>query len=127
MAIGMSGTYTVATKEGLEIFETRPQMTGKKDASAAMADEDVDTMVNVFHLDHKENAQVVGTTGKVCPTDPARLRYGDRVQIVSVDDGWAKLARGYGFIKAGNHLVKGAYMGWYHIIVRVGRKCTLSL
>ena len=37
------------------------------------------------------------------------LRYGDRVQIVSFDDdGWAKLARGYGYIRANpRQLVKG--------------------
>eukprot|EP00529_Nitzschia_sp_RCC80_P015620 CAMPEP_0113445632 /NCGR_PEP_ID=MMETSP0014_2-20120614/3288_1 /TAXON_ID=2857 /ORGANISM="Nitzschia sp." /LENGTH=697 /DNA_ID=CAMNT_0000336693 /DNA_START=410 /DNA_END=2503 /DNA_ORIENTATION=+ /assembly_acc=CAM_ASM_000159 len=38
---------------------------------------------------------------------PGRLSWGDRVQIVSMKNGWAKLARGYGFVQAGhNHLVK---------------------
>ena len=40
--------------------------------------------------------------------DPVKLRYGDRIQVVSVDGGWAKLARGYGFVRAEkNHIVKG--------------------
>ena len=39
-----------------------------------------------------------------------RLKYGDRVQVVSMDSrGWVKLARGYGYIKLENdkQLVKG--------------------
>lgn len=39
-----------------------------------------------------------------------RLKYGDRVQVVSMDSrGWVKLARGYGYIRLENHkhLVKG--------------------
>lgn len=39
---------------------------------------------------------------------PVRLSWGDRVQIVSIHNGWAKLARGYGFVRAGaQQLVKG--------------------
>jgi hypothetical protein len=39
-----------------------------------------------------------------------KLCYGDRVQVVSVDGGWAKLARGYGFVRAEkNQLVKGTF------------------
>ena len=39
-----------------------------------------------------------------------RLKYGDRVQVVSMDSkGWVKLARGYGYIRlqSGKQLVKG--------------------
>ena len=38
-----------------------------------------------------------------------RLERGDRVQVVSIEGGWAKLARGYGFVHCprGNELVKG--------------------
>ena len=41
--------------------------------------------------------------------DSMTLSYGDRVQVVSINDGWAKLARGYGFVycKNGTELVKG--------------------
>jgi len=41
-----------------------------------------------------------------------RLKYGDRVQVVSMDSkGWVKLARGYGYIRLqdGKQLVKGEY------------------
>jgi hypothetical protein len=42
--------------------------------------------------------------------DPVKLSYGDRIQVVSVDGGWAKLARGYGFVRAEkNHIVKGTF------------------
>ena len=42
--------------------------------------------------------------------DPVKLCYGDRIQVVSVDGGWAKLARGYGFVRAErNHIVKGTF------------------
>ena len=41
-------------------------------------------------------------------TPPIRLHMGDRVQIVSIEKGWAKLSRGYGFVRAEqNQLVKG--------------------
>ena len=44
-----------------------------------------------------------------------RLSWGDRVQIVSMKNGWAKLARGYGFVRAGNnHLVKGTFLFGFH-------------
>ena len=42
-----------------------------------------------------------------------RLKYGDRVQVVSMDSrGWVKLARGYGYIRLENNkqLVKGQLM-----------------
>ena len=39
---------------------------------------------------------------------PGRLSWGDRVQIVSTQNGWAKMARGYGYVRAGaQQLVKG--------------------
>jgi hypothetical protein len=41
-----------------------------------------------------------------------RLKYGDRVQVVSMDSrGWVKLARGYGYIRLENdkQLVKGVF------------------
>jgi len=41
-----------------------------------------------------------------------RLKYGDRVQVVSMDGrGWVKLARGYGYIRLENdkQLVKGEF------------------
>ena len=57
-----------------------------------------------------ENGQNDGEAAQGEPKDhpPVRLACGDRVQIVSTEAGWAKLARGYGFVRAdGNQLVKG--------------------
>lgn len=45
-----------------------------------------------------------------------RLKYGDRVQVVSMDSrGWVKLARGYGYIRLENdkQLVKGAFLFFF--------------
>ena len=42
-----------------------------------------------------------------------RLKYGDRVQVVSMDSrGWVKLARGYGYIRleSDKQLVKGEFI-----------------
>jgi hypothetical protein len=95
LAVGVDGTYAVAAREGLEIYANRPDAMDK--SAATLADEDVENLVRFFHDDKKPDRD---------PT--ARLSYGDRVQIVSLDEGWAKLARGYGYISAERqHLVKG--------------------
>jgi hypothetical protein len=75
-------------------------------SSPNVPDEDVETLVRFFHMDQNAKASEECT-----PLPAARLSYGDRVQIVSVNAGWAKLARGYGFIKSDKNLVKGAYAG----------------
>lgn len=95
LAVGVAGTYAVAEKEGLEIYPARPAM---QEQSVSLADEDIDTLLRIS--DSKDGASGVES--------PARLSYGDRVQIVTVDSGWAKLARGYGYVKADRQqLVKG--------------------
>ena len=48
-----------------------------------------------------------------CERSLIRLKYGDRVQVVSMDSrGWVKLARGYGYIRLEHEkqLVKGAFV-----------------
>jgi hypothetical protein len=66
--------------------------------------EDVNSLVRFFHLDHKiEVSHAEGQLKTASSEDSAliALHYGDRVQIVSFeDDGWAKLARGYGYVRA---------------------------
>lgn len=95
LAVGVAGTYAVAEKEGLEIYPDRPAM---QEQSISLADEDIDTLLRIS--DSKDGSSGVES--------PAKLSYGDRVQIVSVDSGWAKLARGYGYVKADRQqLVKG--------------------
>ena len=92
LAVGVAGTYAVVARQGLEIFPTRPV---SMDASThTLADEDVENLVRFFQDGHKNDIPA------------ARLSYGDRVQVVSFVDGWAKLARGYGYVSAEN-LVKG--------------------
>ena len=106
LALGKSGTYAVAAHDGLEIFQSRQYV--DDDASTTQT-EDVDSMVRHFHLDQSTDEEVreLSRLPSAVATGNARLQYGDRVQIVSIDGGWAKLARGYGFIKADKHLVKG--------------------
>ena len=104
LAISDCGTYAVAAKGGLEIVPTHPE-SGFQLANEP-SDEDVDNLVRVFHLDKIENTEK--STDGEASIAPAKLVWGDRVQIVSIENGWAKLARGYGFVRAGGHqLVKG--------------------
>jgi hypothetical protein len=69
-------------------------------------EDDVNSLVRFFHLDHKLEVRITESEGnlKAMSSEESallELRYGDRVQIVSFDDdGWAKLARGYGYIRA---------------------------
>ena len=79
-------------------------------------DEDVDTIVK--SLDRKKGKSPSPTKAKTprTPDDPnfdsgvLSLSYGDRVQVVALEGGWAKLARGYGYVRVDkNQLVKGTY------------------
>ena len=120
LTIGACGTYIVSEKEGLEIYPSRPPIappelenTNSQDKDMP-GEEDVDSLVRFFHLDHKLEVRITESEGnlKALSSEESALldlRYGDRVQIVSFDDdGWAKLARGYGYIRANpRQLVKG--------------------
>jgi Zinc finger, C3HC4 type (RING finger) len=104
LAVGVAGTYAVAVKDGLEIFPSRPTTTSSAGIDAR--DEDVDSLVKFYNSEQSDDYE--GTPNSRRSKDQLRLSFGDRVQIVSVDGGWAKLARGYGFVKAdSNQLVKG--------------------
>ncbi len=116
LALSVAGTYAVANKTGLAIYPSRPSLFTMERSSTGMGEEDVDALVRFFHLDHKldvESSSSFGDDAALKRTDtkeepPAHLSYGDRVQIVSVDGDWAKLGRGYGFVRASrNDLVKG--------------------
>jgi hypothetical protein len=108
----------VAHREGLDIFPSRPSTLVLED-SGSLNDEDVDALVRFFHLDNKaDNESVNSKTASPGAdyNDPARLGFGDRVQVVSVEGGWAKLARGYGYVRADrNQLVKGMYFCRPHL------------
>ncbi|KAG7342252.1 zinc finger C3HC4 type domain containing protein [Nitzschia inconspicua] len=139
LAISDCGTYAVAAKDGLEIFPSRPD--SLHSPGHEHSEEDVDTLVRFFHMDHMLDLHDGGTVGATGSTTdgspsfvtstspsheeaivedkkmedesprkdapPVRLSWGDRVQIVSLQNGWAKLARGYGYVRAGaQQLVK---------------------
>lgn len=115
LAISDCGTYAIAAKEGLEIYPCRPDSVVQADRDK-LEEEEVDTLVRFFHLDHKMDIvdnghdELQPTESEYKEASPVRLSWGDRVQIVSTEAGWAKLARGYGFVRADkNQLVKGTY------------------
>ena len=114
LAISDCGTYAVAIRDGLEIYPSRPVTRWAFEEPQ----EDVDTLVRFFHLDHKLEVENIDKEAKAeegaKDAPPVRLKFGDRVQIVSTEAGWAKLARGYGFVRADRQkLVKGE--GWLTI------------
>jgi hypothetical protein len=111
LAISDCGTYAVAATNGLQIYPSRPSL-DQPASDDQESEQDVDTLVRFFHLDHKLDVESSDKEakseegGKEPP--PLRLKSGDRAQIVSTEGGWAKLARGYGFVRADRHqLVKG--------------------
>ncbi len=118
LTIGACGTYVVADKDGLQIYPSRPTTLNLPDLNrddkttssdrTTVSDDDVDTLVRFFHLDHKVGVDAANGDLKTLSEEDTELKYGDRVQIVSLHEGWAKLARGYGYIRAdANKLVKG--------------------
>lgn len=119
LAVGVAGTYAVAVKEGLDIFPNRPHLTTRSmDASSSNnGQDDVESLVRVYQVDqhskdyedhHSTQPTTTSTTTPCKRKDPLKLCYGDRVQVVALGGGWARLSRGYGFVRADeNQLVKG--------------------
>lgn len=128
MAVSVAGTYAVTDEAGLPIFPHRPSRskrptTHSAEESSASRDsasgkqtstEDVDKLVRHFHLDNKiETEQTTAAEdelkeNRIKEQPPMRLSCGDRVQVVAIEGRWAKLARGYGYVRADdNKLVKG--------------------
>lgn len=109
LATSACGTYIVRATAGVHIFPSKPLETegGKsKEETPNPENEDVDAMVRFFHLDHKLVMSSPDSSENDLP--PVNLAKGDRVQIVSIDDGWAKIARGYGYVRCSNReIVKG--------------------
>ena len=111
LAISDCGTYAVSAKDGLEIFPNRPE------SFLHHSEEDVDTLVRFYNKDNALGVQADGDDKKSSEdnpqkesSSPGRLSWGDRIQIVSMQNGWAKMARGYGYVRAGTQqLVKGKY------------------
>lgn len=130
MAVSVAGTYAVTDPKGLPIFPTRPSRAQaedafRKDNSQQTSDEDVDKLVRYFHLDQKMDVEANDDDlkeNRQKEQPPAQLSCGDRVQVVAIENGWAKLARGYGYVHADdNKLVKGkldrGMHRWYLCVV----------
>jgi len=105
LAISYCGTYAVAAKDGLEILPNRP------DSLLHHSEEDVDTLVRFYNNNSTLDSEIDDMDKKAKEDEPRkdsspdRLSWGDRIQIVSTENGWAKMARGYGYIRA-HQLVK---------------------
>jgi hypothetical protein len=116
IAVSAAGTYAVAHKEGLQLHPTRPTDSNSRAladfSNSSGHDEDVDTIVQ--SLD-RHKGKTPSPTKVRSPKSSAdnfesglSLSYGDRVQVVALEGGWAKLARGYGYVRVDkNQLVKG--------------------
>ena len=127
------GTYAVATKKGLTIYATRPKSSNPASPSNVdmdssghdslvlmNIDRDVQRIVNSTPTRKKKGKRLedaIDENGNISPdhnkeeSPSMTLHYGDRVQVVSMSSGWAKLARGYGFVycEQGSELVKGMF------------------
>lgn len=116
VAIGSCGTHVVLPNEGLQIYPSHPtsESLSKSSKKEGPSEEDVESLVRFFHLDHKMDVNSEdddlqkSDSGASKELAPVQLKSGDRVQIVSSENGWAKLARGYGYVrlKDQNSLVK---------------------
>lgn len=116
MAVSVAGTYAVTDKTGLSIFSSRPSSRSRpaeESSGKQTSVEDVDKLVRHFHLDQKiETGDSTAEEdelkeNRIKDQPPARLSCGDRVQVVAIEGRWAKLARGYGYVRADdNKLVK---------------------
>ena len=126
MAVSVAGTYAVTDEAGLPIFPSRPSrkrhpaeesnMSRESSSGKQTSDEDVDKLVRYFHLDQKIDTEESTAEedelkeNRIKDQPPARLSCGDRVQVVAIEGRWAKLARGYGYVRADeNKLVKGMF------------------
>lgn len=103
VSAGTAGTYAVSAREGLKIFPNRPGSSGValSRSRISFTDEDVSSLVDFFHEQKMDSHQGDDKAKEALAT----LAYGDRIQVVSIDDGWAKLARGYGYVHASSSAI----------------------
>jgi hypothetical protein len=119
VAVGVAGTYAIATRDGLTIVPNRPPAStatsprgGGSQSTGHHPEEDVDSLVQNMHSEAAKNDKESPKKSTSTDKDCGKLSFGDRVQVVSIDGGWAKLARGYGYVKVDkSSLVKGAHHG----------------
>jgi len=110
LAVGVAGTYAVASREGMEIFSSIPSESTPRMTDDLKTEVEVDSLVQNMHDTKVHSYRDSPTKGSFDNSvkGSAKLSFGDRVQVVSLEDGWAKLARGYGYVRADkNRLVKG--------------------
>mmetsp|Transcript_10868 Transcript_10868/g.16768 ORF Transcript_10868/g.16768 Transcript_10868/m.16768 type:complete len:521 (-) Transcript_10868:129-1691(-) len=96
--VNSCGSYTVKAPEGLQVFRIKPA-----DATSNYGNEDMDadSLVSSFFVDYCQLLEAEEGDKNFLPPD--LLQYGDTVQVSWIDkDGWAKLARGYGYVQACN-------------------------
>jgi len=97
--VNSCGSYIVKALEGLQVIPIKPTDTPLNDANENM--KDIDSLVSTFYVDYGQLLESEETDKYFLPPD--LLQYGDTVQVIWIDkDGWAKLARGYGYVQAGN-------------------------
>jgi hypothetical protein len=113
---GVCGTYAVACRQGLIILPHRPDtsvdpMEGTQRQSSNPWDNEVNSFIQSASSTDSRTVKDRGQnkTSNRNLIEQMKLSYGDRVQVVSMMEGCAKLARGYGFIECKNStdLVKG--------------------
>lgn len=117
IAAGACGTYAVASKKGLQIIPRIPKPFNKKQRRHNTKKGDQSNYVDwESHVDNiiERNSGIRAVISIEDEDDnhkykdEVHLRFGDRVQVVTIVDGWAKLARGYGFVhcKSSADLIK---------------------
>lgn len=108
LATSGCGTYVVTDPEGVQVYPSKPSsedgssVSPRASSPRSSENDDVDAMVRFFYLESK--MPVLGRSPddtSISELPAVRLSRGDRIQIVCMEDGWAKLARGYGYIRAG--------------------------
>lgn len=104
IANAASGTYAVAAKDGLKIVPHKKKSRGF--ASTALSAWHQDSWVNNVEDVVNNNPDTNESHSK---NPELMLNYGDRIQVVSIVNKWAKLARGYGYVycEHDSDLVKG--------------------
>jgi hypothetical protein len=98
LATSGCGTYVIADKDGVQVYPSIP--VGDQCSDDLSENVDVDAMVRFFYTENTLPLLVRGhEEALIGELPPVRLLSGDRVQVVCIDNGWAKLARGYGYLK----------------------------
>jgi len=91
LATSSCGTYAVAKKEGLTIVPHMNDVVSK--STRRLFGED-----NLIGKSVTKKKKIFGFPTLSQQPNEMHLSYGDRIQVVTIVDHWAKLARGYGYV-----------------------------